>query len=95
MSNTSFLDQIIRVFLGMIVGGIGGALMNPIGYLAFYLIVTALVGYDPIYHSMRFTTREVDPYKEHEEAEKERKANEKNLQPSFNPQLTGDEMPGI
>lgn len=83
MSNTSFLDQIIRLFLAMIIGGIGGALLNPIGYVAVYLVVTALVGYDPIYHSMKFTTRAIDPYKEHENAEKEIKASKNNLQPSM------------
>jgi large-conductance mechanosensitive channel len=60
--NMSFFDTIIRLFVGIVIGGAFGAFSNPIGVLAVYPIVTALIAWDPIYQKMGWFTVEVNPY---------------------------------
>lgn len=59
--NLSILDTIIRVFIGAVIGGIFGAMGWMIGIIAVYPIVTGLAAFDPIYHSMGFSTRTEHP----------------------------------
>lgn len=62
--NISFFDTILRIFIGATVGAIFSVLDNPIGILAVYPIVTALIAWDPIYYKMGWFTTECNPYTE-------------------------------
>lgn len=60
--NLSIFDTILRIFIGMLIGGIFGAMGNPLGVIAMYPITTALIAWDPIYQKMKWFTTEVNPY---------------------------------
>ena len=60
-TNLSIFDTVIRVCIAMIVGAVFGAMGWIIGVIAVYPLVTGLAGYDPIYHSLGYSTRTEHP----------------------------------
>jgi hypothetical protein len=60
--NVSIFDTLIRIFLGAAIGGIFGAMDNPIGILAIYPIITGLSAWDPVYQARKWYTTESSPY---------------------------------
>ncbi len=59
--NLSIFDTILRIFVGMIIGGVFGAMGWMIGIIAVYPIVTGLTAFDPVYHYLGYSTRTEHP----------------------------------
>ena len=72
-TNLSILDTILRIFIACLWAGIFGALGSFIGVFAVYFLVTGLSGWDPLYQSMGWNTRQPDSEDHHVPSEKQEK----------------------
>lgn len=68
-TNLSIFDTILRIFITCLWAGIFGALGSFVGVFAVYFLVTGLAGWDPVYQSMGWNTRQPDSEDHHVPAE--------------------------
>jgi len=55
--NVGKVDKVVRIVLGvLLVGNVFAGLHNPWGWIGVALIVTALIGFCPIYSALKLNT---------------------------------------
>ena len=74
--NVGKTDKIIRIILGLVVIILGIALKSWLGLIGIILLVTAFIGWCPLYGICRISTSKVEEVKEEIKEEKEEEKKE-------------------